>query len=81
MGSREVVTEKMQAMVFVQHSSRQYDGLQHEMENNMSKGRDDYPTTATLAYNLMLERQPGPGSMQGRTIHRNNHLAFAQHNK
>ena len=25
--AREVETEKMQAMVFIQHSSRQYDGL------------------------------------------------------
>ena len=52
--STEVATEKIQAMVFIQHSPRQYDGLRREMENNMSKGRDKYRTTATSAYNLML---------------------------
>ena len=52
--STEVATEKIQAMVFIQHSPRQYDGLRREMENNMSKGRDKYRTTATSAYKLML---------------------------
>ena len=78
--AREVETEKMQAMVFIQHSSRQYDGLWREMENNMSKGWDDYPTMVTLAYNLMLEWQPKPSSMQGGSVQRNNYLAFAEHN-
>ena len=67
-------------MVFIQHSSRQYDVLWREMENNMSKGRDDYPMTVTSAYNLMLEWQPEPGSMQGGSVQRNNYLAFVQHN-
>ena len=71
----------MQAMVFIQHSPRQYDGLRREMENNMSKGRYEYPTTVTSAYNLMLEWQPEPGSMQGGSVQHDNHLAFAQHNE
>ena len=33
------------------------------MENNMSKGRDEYPTKVTPAYNLMLEWQLEPGSI------------------
>ena len=53
--AREVVTDKMQVMVFVQHSSRQYDGLRRKMEKNMSKGRYKYPTAVTSACNLMLE--------------------------
>ena len=52
--AREVVTEKMQAMVFIQNSSRRYDRLICMMENDMSKRRDEYPTAVTLAYNLML---------------------------
>ena len=47
--AREVATEKIQAMVFIQHSSRQYDGMRSEIENNTSKGRDEYPTTVTSA--------------------------------
>ena len=53
--SREVVTEKMQAMVFIQNSSSRYDGLRCMMENDVSNRRDEYPTTVTSAYNLMLE--------------------------
>ena len=53
--AREVATEKMQSMSFVQHSSRQYDGLRRKMEKNMSKGRYKYPTAVTSACNLMLE--------------------------
>ena len=34
----------------------------------------------TSAYNLMLEWQPEPGSMQEGTVQCDNHLAFAQHN-
>ena len=68
-------------MVFIHHSSRRYDRLQREMENNMSKGRDKYPTTVTSAYNLMLEWQPKPGSMQGGKIKCDNKLAFTQHGK
>ena len=68
-------------MIFIQHSSRRYDGLRHEMENNMSKGRDEYPITVTSAYNLMLEWQIKPNLMQGGSIKHKNHLAFAQHNK
>ena len=47
----------------------------------MSKFRDEYPTTVTLAYNLMLEWQTEPSSIQGGTIKRNNNLVFVQHNK
>ena len=47
--AREVAREKMRAMVFIQHSLRRYDGLRREMENNMSKGRYEYPTTVTSA--------------------------------
>ena len=49
------------------------------MENNMSKGSYNYPTMVTSAYNLILEWQPEPGSMQGGSVHRNNRLAFGQH--
>ena len=70
---REVLTRKMQAMVFIQNSSRQYNGLQSEMENNMSKRRDEYPTTVTLVYNIILEWHTEPGSMQGGSV-------FEQHN-
>ena len=76
----EVVTEKMQGMVLIQNSSRQYDRLRREMENNMMKGRDEYPTAVTSAYNLMLEWQTEPGSMQGGSVQYDNHLAFAKHN-
>ena len=38
---REVATEKMQAMVFIQKSSRRYDSLWCKRENNMSKVRDE----------------------------------------
>ena len=48
---------------------------------NMSKGRDEYPTTVKSAYNLMLEWKPEPGSMQGGAIQHENHLAFTQHNE
>ena len=51
------------------------------MEKNMSKGRDKYPTMVTSAYNLMLEWQPEPGSMQGGTIQCGYHLTFAQQNE
>ena len=78
--AREVATEKMQAMVFIQNSSRQYDGLRRKMENNMSKGRYEYPTTVTSAYNLMLEWRTEIGSMQVGSVQRDNHLVFAQHN-
>ena len=71
----------MQDVVFIHHSSRRYDGLQREMENNMSKWRDEYPTTVTSAYNLILEWQPEPSSMQVDKIQRNNHLEFSQHNE
>ena len=53
--AREATTDKIQAMVFIQNSSRQY----------VSKGRDEYPTTMTLAYNIMLEWEHKPGPMQG----------------
>ena len=66
----------MQVIVFKQHSSRQHNGLQHDIENNMSKGRGEYPTTVKSTYNLMLEWKPEPGSMQGGAIQRDNHLAF-----
>ena len=46
--AREVVTDKMQAMVFIKHSSRRYDRLRRGMKNNMKKGREEYPTTVTL---------------------------------
>ena len=49
------------------------------MDNNMSKGRNEYPTTVTSAYNLMLEWQSAPSTMQGGAIQRDNHLTFAQH--
>ena len=71
----------MQAMVFIQNSSRQYDGLRRKMENNMSKGRGKYPTTVTSVYNLMLEWKTEPGSMQGRSVQRENHLLFEQKNE
>ena len=67
-------------MVFIQHSSRQYNGLRREMKNNMLKGRDNYPTTVTSSYNLMLEWKPEPGSIQGGSVQCDNHLAFAEHN-
>ena len=79
--AREVATEKMQVVVFVQNSSHQYDRLQREMKTYMSKGRGEYPTTVTAAYNLMLEWKTEPGSMQGGAIQRENHLAFSQHNE
>ena len=47
----------------------------------MSKVRNEYQTTVTSAYNLMLEWQPEPSSMQVDKIQRNNHLEFAQHNE
>ena len=78
---REVVMEKMQAMLFIQYSSCQFNGLRSKMENTVSKGRDEYPTTVRSSYNLMLEWQPEPGSMQRGLVQRDNHLAFAQHNK
>ena len=34
----------------------------------------------TSAYNLMLEWQTEPGSMQGGSVQYDNHLAFAKHN-
>ena len=70
----------MKAMVFIQNSSRRYDGLRREMEKNMSKGRDKYPTTATSVNHLILEWQPEPGSMQGGSVQHDNHLEFVQHN-
>ena len=39
--AREVATEKMQAMVFIQKSSRRYNSLWCKRENNMSKVRDE----------------------------------------
>ena len=71
----------MQAMASIQHSSRWYDGLQRKIEKNTPKGRDEYPTTVTSSYNLILEWQPEPGSIQGGSVQHDNHLAFGQHNK
>ena len=45
--AREVATDKMQEMPFIQNSSRRYDGMRHETENNMLKGREEYPTNVT----------------------------------
>ena len=45
--SIEAVTDNMQVMFFIQHSSRQYNRLKRKMENNMSKGRDQYQTRVT----------------------------------
>ena len=67
-------------MVFIQWSARRYNGLRRKMANDMSKGRDEYLTTITSAYNLMLEWQPEPGSMQGGTVQRKNNTAFVQQN-
>ena len=66
-------------MVFIHHSSYQYDLLKREMEKNMSKGRYKYPTTVTSAYNLMLEWQTKLGSIQSGAIKCDNQLEFAQH--
>ena len=52
--AREVASEKMRVIVFIQYSVCQYDVLRREMGNNMSKGRYKYPTTVTSAYNLIL---------------------------
>ena len=49
------------------------------MENSISKGRGEYPTTVKSSYNLMLEWQPEPGSTQGGPVQRVNKLEFAQH--
>ena len=49
-------------------------------EKKMSKERDEYPTPVTSAYNLMLEWHTKPGLMQGGSVQRDNHLAFAQQN-
>ena len=46
-----------------------------------TKGRYEYPTTVTLSYNLMLEWQPEPSSMQGGEIQRDNRLEFEQNNQ
>ena len=53
--SGEATTENIKAMVFLQQLGSRYDGLRCETENNMSKGRYEYPTTVISAYNLMLE--------------------------
>ena len=71
----------MQVMVCIHHSSHQYDGLWRKTENNISKGRDYYPTTVTSAYNLMLEWQPKLGSIQDGTIQRDNNFVFVEHNE
>ena len=71
----------MQAMVSIQHSTLRYDGLRRKMKNNMLKRRDEYPTTVTSAYNLMMEWQPKPVSMQEVSVQHNNHLVFGQHNE
>ena len=70
----------MQVMAFIQKSPRRYDGLRRKMDF-FSKGRDEYPTTVTSVYNLILECQPEPVSMQGVTVQYDNHPAFVQHNE
>ena len=72
--------DKMQEMLYIQHSSRRYDILWREMENIIPKGRGEYPPTATSAYNLMLEWQLEPGTIQGGSVQRKNNLAFMKYN-
>ena len=52
--SREVATDKIQAMAFIQKYSRRHNGLRSETGKKMLKVRDGYPTTVTSPYNLML---------------------------
>ena len=72
--------DKMQEMLYIQHSSRRYDILWRKMENIIPKGRGEYPPTATSAYNLMLEWQLEPGTIQGGSVQRKNNLAFMKYN-
>ena len=46
----------------------------------MSKERDEYLTTVTSTYNLMLEWQPKPRLMHGGTVKYDNNIEFVQHN-
>jgi hypothetical protein len=45
---------------------RRYGGLWSDLENNYTRGVDQYPADLTGAYNLMLNYKPAPGQRQQR---------------
>ena len=68
-------------MTFIQKASRRYDRLRRNMENNISKGRYEHPTTVKSAYNFILEWQTNHRSMQGGKVQREIYIAFLPHNE
>ena len=72
------VTDKTKAMAFILQSSRKYDGLRRYLHNNMVMGNNEYPTTVTDAFNMLLEWDPDPSSIAGRAVERDTrHVSFA----
>ena len=63
-------TENTKAMDFLLQSSKNYDGIRRELHNNMVKGNNEYPSTVTYAYNMLLEWTPDPSSVRGGEVHR-----------
>ncbi len=52
----ESATQKFLAVMFLMSIDRQhYDRLLEELENDFSRGHNDYPTTVTQAYNMVVE--------------------------
>ena len=72
--ARKIVTDKTKAMAFILQSSRKYDGLRRHLHNNMVMGNDEYPTTVTDAFNMLLEWEPDPPSIAGRAVERDTRL-------
>jgi hypothetical protein len=59
--ARALRTRINMAVVFLKRAeSRRYGGLWSELENNLSRGQDQYPADLTSAYNLLLNYKAAP---------------------
>jgi hypothetical protein len=66
---RTLAAAKLQAiaMGFLKRADRRrYGGLWSELENNFTRGQDQYPADLTNAYNMLLNYQPAPGTLPPR---------------
>ena len=55
------------AIAFLKRADqRRYGGLWSELENNYTRGQDQYPPDLTNAYNLLLNYRPAPAQRQTR---------------
>jgi hypothetical protein len=53
------------AALFLRNADHaRYEALREELKNDFSKGRDEYPTSVTAAYQMLLGRDKGAASSQ-----------------